>query len=116
MTGIAELSGSKLARLTMVAAVLLPGTSAAPGPDELDGYDELLQRACTALAREWDAINSAIEELPADITWDIPSGRRRAAPLDQAANELGDGLLDAVMERKSPVLSLEDVNSRSVTL
>jgi hypothetical protein len=141
------LSDPQRARLTKVATELIPNTPDAPGPGGLPEYDQLLQQACNALDRDWDAVQAAIERLPSDISWSslaayadespdsfelvalvlvgayfmspsvltslgIPPGPRRRAPHDQAANELGTGILDAVLERGSPVKTLADIDEK----
>jgi hypothetical protein len=45
----------------------------------------------------------------------LPTDDRRAAPRDQAVDELGSGILDAVLERGSPVKTLPEVNGWSDT-
>jgi hypothetical protein len=42
-----------------------------------------------------------------------PTGPRRPADREQVVDELGTGILDAVLERGCPVRTLEDVNERS---
>ena len=44
----------------------------------------------------------------------LPTGERRPAPLDQAVDELGTGLLDAVLDRGSPVKTLDEVTGAEV--
>jgi hypothetical protein len=39
----------------------------------------------------------------------LPTGDRRPAPLDQAVDELSSGILDAVLDRGSPVKTLQEV-------
>ena len=41
----------------------------------------------------------------------LPAGDRRPAPLEQAVDELSSGILDPVLERRSPVKTLSEVNS-----
>ena len=40
----------------------------------------------------------------------LPAGDRRPAPLEQAVDELSSGILDPVLERRSPVKTLSEVN------
>lgn len=39
----------------------------------------------------------------------LPAGDRRPAPLEQAVDELSSGILDAVLDRGSPVKTLQDI-------
>lgn len=41
----------------------------------------------------------------------LPTGDRRPAPLEQAVDELSSGILDAVLDRGSPVKTLQDVDA-----
>jgi hypothetical protein len=39
----------------------------------------------------------------------LPTGDRRPAPLEQAVDELSSGILDAVLDRGSPVKTLQEI-------
>jgi hypothetical protein len=41
----------------------------------------------------------------------LPSGDRRPAPLEQAVDELTSGILDAVLDRGSPVKTLQEIDA-----
>ena len=40
----------------------------------------------------------------------LPAGDRRPAPLEQAVDELSSGILDAVLDRGSPVKTLQEID------
>ena len=40
----------------------------------------------------------------------LPTGDRRSAPLEQAVDELSSGILDPVLDRGSPVKTLEEID------
>lgn len=42
----------------------------------------------------------------------LPIGERRAAPPEQAVDELSSGIMDAVLERGCPVKTLQDIDER----
>lgn len=46
-------------------------------------------------------------------TLGLPTGERRRAPLELAVDQLSTGILDAVLERGSPVKTLQDIADRS---
>jgi hypothetical protein len=57
----------ELALMRAVAAVLIPGDGDAPAALDVDGFDELLQRAAVAMGPELPAVHEAIARLPKDV-------------------------------------------------
>ncbi len=66
MTALA-LETHEVGRLRAVAAVLVPGDGDAPAALDLAEFDDLLQRAATALGPDLPALREAIRRLPEDI-------------------------------------------------
>ncbi len=130
----ATLSEEHLARLQILAGVLLPGDDRSPAAADLDDYEQLLVRAATAMGPEIGDVAAAINCLPATLTLatletyraghpddferistlvtgayfiapaslaaiGYPTGPRRAASFELAADQLGTGILDPVLER-----------------
>jgi hypothetical protein len=62
----------QLDRVRATAAVLLPGSSDAPAANVIPDFDELVQRAAGVLRRRTE-LDAAIEELPAEPSWETLS-------------------------------------------
>ena len=61
------LDNHEAGRLRAVAAVLIPGDGDAPAALDLAEFDDLLQRAATALGPDLPALRDAVRRLPDDI-------------------------------------------------
>lgn len=98
----------------------------------LDGEATAIEAAVSALPEEisWASVSAFAEREPASFelvsllvvgayfmaspvlaSLGVPTGQRRPANREQVVDELGEGLLDSVLERGSPIRTLEDVNS-----
>lgn len=61
-----ELSTEQVAQLRAVADVLLPGLGDLPSATRIPEYDELAASAVSALGREREALDAALDRLPPD--------------------------------------------------
>ena len=69
MSGIVA-TDDQIARLQALGGVLMPEAADMPAAAGLDGFDGLLRTAVRACGYTADDVASAIEALPADVTWE----------------------------------------------
>ena len=59
-----------VAKLTALAAILLPGTATMPSVDQIDGFDRLVRTAIRACGYPAANIRAALDPLAVDMDWD----------------------------------------------
>jgi hypothetical protein len=70
MSPTEHLTADEIATLRSVAAVLIPGSEGSPAATELADFNELLDRAASALGAERVVLRDSLRLTPPAATWD----------------------------------------------
>ena len=70
MSPTEHLTADEIATLRSVAAVLIPGSEGSPAATELADFNELLDRAASALGAERMVLRDSLRQTPPAATWD----------------------------------------------